>query len=122
MGSVARHAKHLRGQEAQTGLVHQRRRLQGVAGTLPAHVMVGQPMQFGLHQRDQLLQRSLVSAAPVAEQLGDLSSRGWGRRQYKLLDAANSSMVEGFLQHGRRAIKKNCALVAGFRRPFRFGR
>ncbi|PYL75362.1 MAG: hypothetical protein DMF26_08430 [Verrucomicrobia bacterium] len=85
-------------------------------------VMMGEPVQFELHEREQFLQRSLVSAAPVAEQLGDLSSRGWGRRQYKLLDAANSSMVEGFLQHGRRAIKKNCALVAGFRRPFRFGR
>ena len=39
---------------------------------LPAHVMVGEPVQFRLHQREQLLQRPLVSAAPVAEQLGDL--------------------------------------------------
>jgi len=26
--------------------------LQGVAGALPAHVMVSEPVQFGLHQRD----------------------------------------------------------------------
>ena len=43
-------------------------------------VMMGEPVQFELHEREQFLQRSLVSAAPVAEQLGDLSSRGWGRR------------------------------------------
>src|SRR6266513_2807870 len=54
--------------------------LQGVASALPAHIMVCEPVQFRLHQREQLLQRSLISAAPVAEQLGDLLSRGWRRR------------------------------------------
>jgi hypothetical protein len=54
--------------------------LQGVASAFPAHVMVREPVQFGLHEREQLLKRSLVSAAPVAEQLGDLLSRGRGRR------------------------------------------
>jgi hypothetical protein len=39
-----------------------------------------QPVQFGLHKRNQLFERSLVSAAPVTQQLGDLLSRGWGRR------------------------------------------
>jgi len=43
-------------------------------------VMMGEPVQFELHEREQFLQRSLVSAAPVAEQLGDLLSRGRGRR------------------------------------------
>ena len=62
--------------QPQIGFVENGGGLQGVAGTLPAHVMVGEPVQFGLHQREQLLQRSLVSAAPVAEQLGDLLSRG----------------------------------------------
>jgi hypothetical protein len=38
-----------------------------------------QPVQFGLHKRNQLFERSLVSAAPVAQQLGDLLSRGRGR-------------------------------------------
>jgi hypothetical protein len=52
---------------------------------------------------------------PVAEQLGDLLSRGWGVI-IRLLDAANSNTVEGFLQHGREANRKNCAVVAGFRR------
>jgi len=33
---------------------------------LTAHVTVGEPVQFGLHQREQLLKRSVVSAAPVA--------------------------------------------------------
>jgi hypothetical protein len=42
--------------------------------------MVRESVQFGLHEREQLLKRSLVSTAPVAEQLGDRLSRGWGRR------------------------------------------
>src|SRR6266516_8146411 len=66
--------------QPQVGFVKNGGGLQGVAGALPAHVMVGEPVQFGLYQREQLFQRSLVSAAPVAEQLGDLLSRGWRRR------------------------------------------
>src|SRR6266496_2112746 len=66
--------------QPQVGFVENGGGLQGVAGALPAHVVVSEPVQFGLHQREQLLQRSLVSAAPVAEQLGDLLSRGWRRR------------------------------------------
>src|SRR5439155_10006703 len=54
--------------------------LQRVARALSAHVVVRESVQFGLHQREQLLQGSLISAAPVAEQLGDLLSRGRGRR------------------------------------------
>jgi hypothetical protein len=33
-----------------------------------------------MHQREQLPQRSLVSVAPLAEQLGDCLLRGSGRR------------------------------------------
>src|SRR6266513_5445453 len=66
--------------QSQVGFVENGSGLQGVAGALPAHVMVGDPVQFGLHQWEQLLQRSLIPAAPVAEQLSDLLSRGWGRR------------------------------------------
>ena len=42
--------------------------------------MVGQPVQFGLHQREELLQRYLGSSAPVVQQLGDLLLRGCGSR------------------------------------------
>src|SRR5258705_7713536 len=66
--------------QRQVGFVENDGGLRGVAGTFPAHVMVGEPVQFGLHQRKQLLERCFVSAAPVAEQLGDLLSRRWGRR------------------------------------------
>lgn len=50
--------------------------LQGVSGALPAHVMMGEAVQFGLHEREQLPQRSLISVAPIAEQLGDCLPRG----------------------------------------------
>src|SRR6185312_11245241 len=66
--------------QAQIGFVENGGGLQGVASTFPAHVMVREPVQFGLHEREQLLKRSLVSAAPLAEQLSDLLSRGRGRR------------------------------------------
>src|SRR6266487_6041163 len=66
--------------QPQIGFVENGGGLQGVAGAFPAHIIMCEPVQFGLYQREQLLQRSLVSAAPVAEQLGDLLSRGWGRR------------------------------------------
>src|SRR6266436_9896590 len=66
--------------QSQVGFVENDGGLQGVAGAFPAHVMVREPVQFGLHQRKQLLQRSVVSAAPVAEQLGDLLPGGWRRR------------------------------------------
>jgi len=45
---------------------------------------VGQPVQFRVHQREQFPQRSLVSVAPLAEQLGDRLSRGLGRRHEEL--------------------------------------
>jgi hypothetical protein len=77
--------------QSQVGFVENSSGLQRVAGALTAHVMVGEAVQFGLHQREQLLQRSLVPAAPVAEQLGHLLSRGWGVVIQALLDAANSN-------------------------------
>jgi hypothetical protein len=43
--------------------------------------------------------RSPLLERPVAEQLGDLLSRGWGVI-IRLFDAANCNTVEGFLQHG----------------------
>src|SRR6478672_7043457 len=43
--------------------------------------MMRQPVQFGLHKRNQLFERSLVSAAPVAQQLGDFLLR-WRRRRH----------------------------------------
>jgi hypothetical protein len=33
--------------------------------------MMRQPMQFGLDQRDQLIERAVVSVGPIGEQLGD---------------------------------------------------
>jgi hypothetical protein len=66
--------------QPQVGFVENGGGLQRVAGPLPAHVMVGEPVQFRMHQREQLPKRCLVSAAPLAEQLGDRLSRGWGRR------------------------------------------
>jgi hypothetical protein len=44
---------------------------------LSAHVMMGEPVQFGLQEWDQFLQCSVVSAAPLAEKLGDLLSCRW---------------------------------------------
>src|SRR6478736_7508770 len=52
--------------QPQVGFVENGGGLLGMPGALTAHVMVSESMQFGLHQWEQLLQRSRVSAAPVA--------------------------------------------------------
>ena len=57
------------------GLVDQRGGLQGVPLSFAAHVMVGQAMQLGLHQRNQLIERSRVSAAPIPQKLRHLFLR-----------------------------------------------
>src|SRR5213592_833105 len=105
--------------QPQIGFVENGGGLQGVAGALPAHVMVGEPMQFGLHQREQLLQRSLVSAAPVAEQLGDLLSRGCGRRHTGCSTPQILTRSRDFYSTAG-GDQKKCAVVAGFSRPSRF--
>ena len=91
--------------------------LQGVAGTLPAHVMVSEPVQFGLHQREQLLQRSLVSAAPVAEQLGDLLSRGWRRRHGGYSTALSLTRPRNFYSAAG-SDQKKLHSRGGFQSPF----
>ena len=61
--------------QVQIGLIQERGGLERVAYGLPAHVMVREPMQFGMHQRKQFRQRFLVTVAPRAEQLRDRLSR-----------------------------------------------
>ena len=57
--------------ELKVSVVEQRGGLQGVAGSLPAHVMVRQTLELRLDERDELLQRADVSAAPIAKELRD---------------------------------------------------
>src|SRR6266487_3427935 len=90
----------------QIGFVENGGGLQGVAGAFPAHVMVRESVQFGLHQREQLLQRSVVAAAPVTEQLGDLLSRGWGRRHTGCSTPQILTRSRNFYSTPRRRIKK----------------
>ena len=71
-----------------------------------------------LPARGQFLQRFLVSAAPVAEQLGDLLSRGWRRRHGGYSTALSLTRPRNFYS-GAGSDQKNCKVVAGFSRPFR---
>src|SRR6266480_7343123 len=52
----------------------------------------------------------LISGETETEPVKEASS-------YRLLDAANSNTVEGFFTARPETIEKNCAVVAGFRRP-----
>ena len=56
-------------------LVDERGSLQGLPLSFAAHIIVRQAMQLGLHQRNQLIERGRVSAAPVHEKLRDLLLR-----------------------------------------------
>ena len=54
--------------QPQKRLVHQRRRLQGVAAPLAAHVRASQAAQLRLHERYQLLERAIIAVAPRPQQ------------------------------------------------------
>ena len=56
--------------EMEVGLVNQRRRLQRVRPTLPAHAGGRTPAQFTVDERYQLLTRVEVTFAPRLKQRG----------------------------------------------------
>ena len=62
--------------EAQVGLVHERRRLQRVPGALEAKPAGGDPAQFGVDQRQQAIEGVPIALTPAVEQRGDLVWRG----------------------------------------------
>jgi hypothetical protein len=76
--------------QLQVDLVDERRRLQGVAGTLATHVAPGQPAQLGLDEGDELVERGPVPVAPVEEQLADGLLIGRGRRHPEPSDSIST--------------------------------
>jgi hypothetical protein len=62
--------------QPEIGLIGESRRLKGVPGTLAPHVTSGQPPQFLVDERRQLIERLLTPTTPRAEQTRDF----WGLR------------------------------------------
>lgn len=62
--------------EAQVDLMHQRRRLQSMAGALVAKLACGNTPQLGVDQRKQLIERIWIAATPVAEKRSDVAGGG----------------------------------------------
>ncbi len=58
--------------ETQIGFVHQRRRLQAVTGALAGHATLRDAVQLAVDERNQLLERGVITAVPVHEQAGDV--------------------------------------------------
>jgi len=56
--------------QAQVRFVHERGGLQRLAGRLAAQVTVGEPSQFGVHQRKELIGRAPIAALRLREQVG----------------------------------------------------
>jgi Leucine-rich repeat (LRR) protein len=56
--------------QAQPGLMHQRRRLQGLSGLLPCHLLRRQFAKFFIDQRQQQFSRSGITRIEGTEQLG----------------------------------------------------
>jgi len=85
------------------------------AARFPAHVMVGQPVQF-VFAPAETTSPALLRPPPLQSPsiLGD-SCRVMGRRPYRLRDAANSTWA-GFFYSTVGRITKNCRTLAGFRR------
>jgi hypothetical protein len=60
----------------QPCFVHQCGRLQQRLRPLPAEGGTAEPAQFAVHQRDQLVPRSIVAGAPPLEKFGDIGLHG----------------------------------------------
>ena len=58
--------------QANVSFVDQSRALQGVVGTFALQVVVGDLTQFGVDQRNQIVERLLISAAPADKELRNL--------------------------------------------------
>src|SRR5215472_566589 len=56
--------------QLQVNFIHQRRGLQRVVRLFPAHVVLGEPVQFFLHEWDQTSQSALIPVPPSLEKLG----------------------------------------------------
>jgi hypothetical protein len=55
--------------EPQEGFMHERRRLQGVVGALPAEVVTRQATEFVVNQRHHPFERRVVAVVPVCKEL-----------------------------------------------------
>ena len=62
--------------EAQIRFVDERRRLQSMAHPLMTKLAPRDPAQLGIHQRQQLIESTVIPAAPIIEQRRDIRRRG----------------------------------------------
>jgi hypothetical protein len=58
--------------QTQVGLVHERRRLQRMVGTLPLHEPVGKTPKLAIEVRRQAVEGASIARAPGAEEQGDV--------------------------------------------------
>ena len=56
--------------QAQVGLVDERRCLKSVAGAFPGHVVAGEAMEFAVNERHQTIECTLIAAAPGQQESG----------------------------------------------------
>jgi hypothetical protein len=76
--------------EPQINLVDQRGCLQSVSGILTAHVIGSRAPQFVVHERQQLVERAFIPAAPLGQELRDFP---WDRhKRYRRIAAQNSTV------------------------------
>jgi hypothetical protein len=61
--------------QTKVRLVHQRRGLKAVAGTLAGHMALRNPMELLLHQRNQTRQRCVVASTPRQQETRDVVNR-----------------------------------------------
>jgi hypothetical protein len=61
--------------QAQVRLVNERRGLEGMVRALVAHVAMRDALQFGVDERDQLLERGSIAASPGRQEPGHVGRR-----------------------------------------------
>ena len=72
--------KSLLTRQLQISLVHERGCLQRMTRALLAHLSLGNPAEFRMYERQELIQCGTIAFTPVGEQLGDFVRRGRGHR------------------------------------------
>src|SRR5262245_30093227 len=58
--------------QSQVGLVDEGGGLQGVVGIFTPHLAVREPVQFSFNQRQEFIERGLISVTPVNKQRGNV--------------------------------------------------
>src|SRR5262249_60168046 len=97
----------------QVRLMHQGGALQGVIRAFRAQLPVGEPPKLSVHERHQLAERTVITAGPVVQQLGDPAIK---RFVHGVCEGSCPCDAQSISDEAREYATEKCEWTA--RRPF----